>query len=185
MSPPGGHKTYLAILLVAVVVFSMLLRRSFFGAQPPRSDAPATVAVEVSGEVPSPGIYLVSRDRATVSNALLTAGLSGIEADGMRKLESGESLAVVKTENGFRVIAGQMQASARLALGLKIDVNSASEEDLMLVPQMRPEFAAAIVKGRIDRPWEKVEDLAQIHGIGPKTVQKFEEFLDASPRGRK
>ncbi len=185
MSLPVGHKTYMGILLVGVAIFSMLLWRSYVGVLPLRSDSPAPVAVEVAGEVPAPGIYLLDRERAVVSNALLAAGWNGIAADGARKLEPGESLVVAKTEDSFQVISGRMKASSRLALGLKIDLNSASVEDLMLVPRMSFEFAAAIAKSRIEKPWENVEDLAKIHGIGPKTVLKFEDYLEVSPWGHK
>lgn len=183
MSDQSGRKIHAAILLVSAAFFSVLLWRSYHGVRPP-SDAPAPVAVEVRGDVPAPGIYLLDRERAAVSDALSAAGWAGIVPDGPSRLESGESLIVTKTDEGPHVVFDQMRASVRLTLGLKIDINSASEEDLMLVPQMRPEFAAAIVNGRLERPWEKVVDLAEIHGIGSKTAQKFVDYLEAAPKGR-
>jgi len=103
---------------------------------------PAPVEVEVKGDVPAPGIYLLDSGRARVSDALLAAGWPGLIPDISRELESGQSLSVLKTGAYPQITTGWMSAAARLAFGLKLDLNAASAQDLMLVPQMRPDIAA-------------------------------------------
>ncbi|MFZ2444776.1 MAG: helix-hairpin-helix domain-containing protein [Syntrophobacteraceae bacterium] len=178
-----GRKIQAAVVLVAVLVFCLLLWRSYRGPQSPAAVLPAPVAVEVKGDVPAPGIYLLDGARARVSDALSAAGWSGLLPEVSRKLESGESLGVLKTGSYPQITAGRMPAPARLAFGLKLDLNSASAPDLMLVPRMRPDTAASIVKRREQKRWENIEELVEIHGVGAKTVQKFEQFLEAGPRG--
>lgn len=51
-----------------------------------------------------------------------------------------------------------------------IDINRASVEQLQYLPDVGPVVAREIVKGR---PYESVEDLKQVKGIGDKTLQKI------------
>lgn len=178
-----GRAVHAAILLIAAILLLLLIRRSYFSSENRERVSSAPVVVEISGEVPNPGIFLLRRDQATIAGALAAAGFGGHEGAG-DSLEPGASLRVVKTDNGYSVSSGRMGASARLAAGLKIDINSASEEDLMLVPGMRGEIAEKIAKRRLDKPWESMADLSEIHGVGPKTAQKFEEFLEVKSYSR-
>ncbi len=77
-----------------------------------------------------------------------------------------------------------MPAAARLTLGEKLDVNIASEEELMLVPQMKTGFAATIVNRRLRQVWQNLDELEEIPGVGPKTVASWRNYLDANERGR-
>jgi DNA uptake protein ComE-like DNA-binding protein len=76
-----------------------------------------------------------------------------------------------------------MPAAARLTLGEKLNVNTSSEEELMLVPQMRAGFAAAIANRRPKSGWESLDDLEEIPGVGPKTVEKWRNYLEVTDSG--
>ena len=76
-----------------------------------------------------------------------------------------------------------MPAAARLTWGEKLDVNSSSEEELMLVPQMKAAFAAVIVKQRRQACWRNLMALETIPGVGPKTVEKWQPYLEAADCG--
>ena len=181
MSDPQGLKIPAAIVLVSAVLFSALLWRSYPGVKPQMADVQAPVVVEIKGDVPAPGTYFLDRERATISDALSAAGRQCISGDFSNRLESGQSLRVADADGPPLVVIGRMPASARLTIGLKLDLNSSSGEDLMLVPQMRQDIVAAIVERRREKPWGKVADLIEVNGIGPKTVHKFEEFLEVPP----
>jgi competence ComEA-like helix-hairpin-helix protein len=56
----------------------------------------------------------------------------------------------------------------------KIDVNTATEEQLEAVPGIGPYFAKAIIAGR---PYEKVEDIQNVNGIGTKTLAKLAPYF--------
>ncbi|WP_206170888.1 ComEA family DNA-binding protein [Phragmitibacter flavus] len=51
-----------------------------------------------------------------------------------------------------------------------VDINKASMEQLQYLPEVGPVTAQDIVNGR---PYESVEDLKKVRGIGEKTFQKI------------
>jgi DNA uptake protein ComE-like DNA-binding protein len=75
---------------------------------------------------------------------------------------------------------GTMPAAARLTLGEKLNVNTATEEELLLVPQMKVGFAAAIFDRRNRHEWQRLDELEEISGIGPKTVEKWRNYLEVN-----
>lgn len=60
-----------------------------------------------------------------------------------------------------------------------VDVNTASYEELQLLPSIGPVLAERILLYRERyEPFSSVDELQQIHGIGPKTVQKLKYYLE-------
>ncbi|AQT68669.1 ComE operon protein 1 [Anaerohalosphaera lusitana] len=60
----------------------------------------------------------------------------------------------------------------------RIDVNAADAESLVRLPGIGPSKAEAIVEYREEaRKFERVEDMEDVKGIGPKTVEKLRPFL--------
>ncbi len=53
-----------------------------------------------------------------------------------------------------------------------ININKASAEELMELKRIGPKYAASIIQFRKDHgPFEVVEDITKIKGIGPKTLE--------------
>jgi len=57
-----------------------------------------------------------------------------------------------------------------------LDLNRASISKLETLPGIGPETAKAIVKGR---PYQTIEDLGKIKGIGPATIEKLRDRVAA------
>ena len=76
-----------------------------------------------------------------------------------------------------------MDAAARLTLGIALDIDRASEQELLNVPGMKPEWARYIALRREKAPWRTLEELEEISGVGPKTVEKWREYLTVGTRG--
>jgi len=57
---------------------------------------------------------------------------------------------------------------------LRVNVNSATQEELEAVPGIGPARAAQIVAGR---PYASVDDLERLNGIGPKQIESMRPFL--------
>jgi competence protein ComEA len=65
----------------------------------------------------------------------------------------------------------------------KVDLNRASEEELMTVPGIGKTTAGRIVAFRDEHgPFERVEDLLKIKGIGEKSFQKLSAYVKVSRR---
>ncbi len=58
----------------------------------------------------------------------------------------------------------------------KVDINHASVVELETLPGVGPAMAARIIAGR---PYSKVEDLKRVKGIGDKTLEKLQPFVEA------
>jgi len=65
-------------------------------------------------------------------------------------------------------------AALRLVLDLPIEVNTASEGDLQLLPGVGPKLAARIVRTRREGgPFHSLADLQQVKGIGPAKTERL------------
>ena len=62
----------------------------------------------------------------------------------------------------------------KLAPGQRVNLNTASQEDLELLPGIGPSKAKAIIKGR---PYHSPEDIMKIRGIKEGTYKKLKEFI--------
>ncbi len=69
-------------------------------------------------------------------------------------------------------------AAARQEPQEPIDVNTASEEDLELIPGIGPAMAQRIIAWREQNgPFERIEDLLNVRGIGLKTLEKLRPYV--------
>ena len=60
-----------------------------------------------------------------------------------------------------------------------IDVNTASTEELEVVPGIGPKTAETIIKYRdAFGPFENINELIEVPGIGEKKLEKFKEYLE-------
>lgn len=169
-----------AISLLALAIFLLLLNRLIQRDHPPAPPAPAPVIVDIQGAVEHPGIYLLKGPTATTADALKAAGRESFEVpDHLRDctVTSGHLIRVVETSDGVHIQLERMGAAALLTIGMKLDVLSATVEDLCLVPRMRQEFAEAIVRYRQRNPLRSLDELKAIPGVGPKTIEKWRNHL--------
>jgi competence protein ComEA len=146
------------------------------------------VFVAVEGAVKQPGIYLLPGPEVSFARAIQSAGglqscISNAlcEEDAMKNIGNGRMLQIECSGHGapeFRV--KWMPAAARLTLGEILNVNAASEKDLMIVPQMKSGVAEAIVKRSRSQSWRTLEELEEISGVGPKTIERWRNYLMAA-----
>ncbi|TCW37735.1 competence protein ComEA [Laceyella sacchari] len=139
------------------------------------------IIIDVKGAVHKPGIYHFSTE-ARVYEALERAGGARDEADLGRvnlaePLRDGMVLYIPKQGEQGTPFMEMAKADSADASG-KINVNTATVEELDKLNGIGPSKAEAIVRYREEHgPFQSVEDIAQVPGIGAKTVEKFREQI--------
>ena len=74
-----------------------------------------------------------------------------------------------------------LQAGAGTIPSLRIDLNSATTAQLMLLPGVGERLAERIAKYRVDKgPFQRVEDLRRVAGIGPATLERLRDWVYVS-----
>jgi len=60
----------------------------------------------------------------------------------------------------------------------KLNINTATVQEFTLLPMIGPSKAAAVVTYREENgPFEAIEDLVKVKGIGRRTLQRLEPYL--------
>lgn len=181
-----------AVILVAALILAILLLRLHRKNHPASTDPFPVVVVSVKGDVSNPGVYLLQGSVATAADAVRAAGGFGrrdLEAPPSaaslaRYVTNGQTVRVsVKGDGETEVTLESMDGAGLLALGKKIDLNTATEEELRLVPRLKSEMAKAIVERRREGNWRNLEELTEIPGVGQKTIEKWKEYLEVKSPG--
>jgi competence protein ComEA len=172
---------------------------------PASAEEPAQVAVAVAGAIESPGLYWFEAG-ARVQDALDEAGGTTQAADLgdlnlAARLVDGTTLTVPARPNemGWRDpqfdpgrnpaayrISGWTEAGPGGHAGSpaapggsgRINLNTASQDQLEALPGIGPVLAGRIAAGR---PYAHVSDLQRVSGIGPKRFATLEPLVTAGP----
>ena len=68
------------------------------------------------------------------------------------------------------------------SLGARIDINVATARDLEAIPGVGPSTAAAIVWHRkVAGPFDEIDQLLRIKGVGPKRLEALRPYVRAGP----
>ena len=133
----------------------------------------ASIVVYVAGAVAAPGVYTLD-NAARVTDAVTAAG--GVAADAdldvvnlAAAVHDGERVYVPKVGGTVPPVVGAdvVVVDNSTAPG-PVNINSATAEQLDVLPGVGPTTAAAIVSHRQQHgPFQNVEQLADVRGIGP------------------
>ena len=142
---------------------------------------PALVRVYVTGAVLHPDVYVLPAG-SIVKDAIETAGGATSEAD----LDSVNLAVEVQDQQQVHVprlgeAASPVLRSATPVLiatpaGGKVNINTASVEELDVLPGVGPTIAQRIVDYRTENgPFRSIEDLMQVKGIGSATFADLKD----------
>ncbi len=99
------------------------------------------------------------------------------QADIPGAVVSDDSAISISAEGGVLKIR-DLAAPKRLALGLPVDLNSLSEEELLLIPGIGVKLAAQVVQLRQERGrFEEISDLTAVRGIKEKRLNDLKKYL--------
>ncbi len=142
-----------------------------------------SVAIEVRGSRPE-GIYFMPKGMALDQISKVVGGESLPKSAPRnperlrrpdRSIADGAMLVISPTGE---VTVDEMSAAGRLALGLRIDINHASEADLALVPGIGDRMAAQIMQWRLEKgEFRDLSDLTAVPGIKEKKLNSLKNYL--------
>lgn len=191
-----SQSAYTADALITANPLGQARQPEQFNEDDKEAHASEECAVYVSGAVKKPGVYRY-RGTARVCDAIDAVG--GLEksaaSDSLnlaRKLEDGEQICVLTKKEAARAEKkGRREAgasgeekggdSANSDSGGKVNINTATETDLMTLPGIGEAKAALIVSYREEHgKFSKIEDLMQISGIKEGIFQKIKNNITTS-----
>jgi comEA protein len=89
-----------------------------------------------------------------------------------------EHLTLKEDGRGCVIQRASIPASQRFVLGMALNINEASQEDLESLPGVGPSVAKAIIEDRSQSgPFPSIEALDRVKGIGPKAIERLREFI--------
>lgn len=154
------------------------------------AQVPPDLRVYISGAVQEPGVYSLQPGDRLV-DALKAAGGATAAADLTalnlaRRVQdeeyyyipvAGETPPPIATSiNGPALVESTIAASAGGGNGL-IDLNAASAEILATLPGIGPVKAQAIITYREQQPFQSVDQITDVPGIGPATYEKIRGLI--------
>lgn len=177
-SPPRSHQAIILVLSLCLTGI-WAWRAGFIRPDSPPGNVPQQhYFIEISGDIPSPGFQLFFSS-PTMQQVWEKAGGQGPVPNGSQELTSGSKVNITSD----RVTnVGRMSGSDLLTLGLKIDPNQASVADLEVIPGIGPVLGKNIVEFRGKHgPFQKVEDLVAVKGLGALKLEKMRQHLLITP----
>ena len=158
------------------------------GVDQPGPTPSGTVLVHVAGAVQKPGVESLP-DGSRVYQAIEAAGgaapdarldglnLAEVVADGAKIVvpSAGDAVGGAQGLEPGGTAGGSSRAPAGSA---KVDINTASVEELGTLPRVGPVMAQRIADWRKDHgPFKSVEELDAIDGIGPKLMESLKGLV--------
>ncbi|WP_237036293.1 helix-hairpin-helix domain-containing protein [Mediannikoviicoccus vaginalis] len=143
------------------------------------SEKPKEVYVHIDGEVVNPGLYKLTTDDR-VNDLLVLAGgatdkASLKDVNLAKRLEDEMKIYIPsKDEIGSNEVSGQSGLSSSTG---KINLNTASKDELKTLPGIGDSRADEIIRYRENTGFSKLEDIKNISGIGDKTYEKLKDLI--------
>ena len=138
------------------------------------------IIVDVVGAVRAAGVVRMPAG-ARVYDAIAAAGGATADADVQQlnlaaRLADGTRIAVPHQGETLTPVTGADNGSPT-APG-RVDLNTATPEQLDALPGVGPATAAAIVRDRDEHgPFRSVDDLARVRGIGPAKLEQLRDLV--------
>lgn len=141
---------------------------------------PVVVIVDVKGAVKYPGVYTMQEGDRLI-DAITAAGGYLPEADSRmlnHALRLADEAVIYVPIYGEELPEISESHQPNTQMDDRININTATEQQLQTLPGIGPSKASAIIEHRTERgPFQKVEDIMQVSGIGQKTFERLESLI--------
>lgn len=175
----GQIKGLIAVcLILAIIPFFIFLHSLFSSYQAPAfsDQSDNSIAVEVVENDQPKGIYFVGSE--TSSRQLLkSAGIGEFSFQDF-KLDDGMKITINSVSGKNDIIVTKIANAERLALGMPLDINQATEDDLFLVKGIGETTAKKILdlRNKLGR-FSDINQLLEIKGIKEKKLTGIRKYL--------
>ena len=170
-------------LMLAVIPFSIFFFRSFTEYKTPAftNQCDDCLAIEIADGGQSAGVYFVVPG-STVNRLLKSASVEK-QAKNDFRLKAGMKLVIDPVLKNKDIVVTEMTAAGRLSLGLPIDINQATEDDLLLIKGIGQTTAQNILdlRKKINR-FKDIKQLMEIRGIKEKRLAQIQKYLYVEKR---
>ncbi|MBX0315013.1 helix-hairpin-helix domain-containing protein [Planomicrobium glaciei] len=150
---------------------------------PTQDPVPTTLMVDIKGQVAKPGVYELPVD-SRMTDAIDAAGgfLAAAEPKAINlAMKVVDEMVIYVPEIGEEAAVPTAQpgtAAAGSAKEALVNLNTATDAELMTLPGIGPSKAEAIIAYRTDSGnFQKIEDLKNVTGIGDKTFEKLKDSI--------
>lgn len=149
----------------------------------PQDISTANIRVHIDGAIKQPGVYEISSNTHVYQLILIAGGIlpqANLDKINLAKvLKNGDKVSVptakiprIKSRSEKRPKPPVLTSITRLSM------NAATLEEWDHLPGISPKVAQAIVEFRYrNGPFQSIEELLKIKGIGTKTLDKIRQYL--------
>ncbi len=140
------------------------------------------ITVDIEGAVNNPGVYKL-KDGSLIQDAINLAGGLSDRADNELMAKEINRADVLKNNQKIlipiKIEASQQVAGTETSAqnSDKININSATLEQLDSLPGIGPVYAQRIIDYRKKKSFSSLEEIMEIQGIGEKTFAKFRDLI--------
>jgi competence protein ComEA len=135
-----------------------------------------SLVIEVVDKNQSNGIYFVSPE-TSAREFLKKSGIGEFSAKDFR-LDDGMKITIGSNSGRDDIIVSKIEADKRLALGMRLDINKTTEDELLLISGIGEVTAKKILdlRSKLGR-FRNIEQLMEIKGIKEKKLARFRKYL--------
>ena len=135
---------------------------------------PGELTVYVSGAVLTPGVYRLPAG-SRVDDAIKAAGGFAVGA------EQGNINLATPLADGQQIDVPGIVSSSHVNAG-RVNINTATAEELDALPGIGPTTAQAIVDYRLQNGnFQTIQDIQKVPGIGPATYDGIQDYITVGP----
>jgi len=170
------------LLLLLVLVLPLFFQTIFNRSNPDSAFYNENGFIQVTGDVPLPGVYHLYSPSNIISILNKAAGLS--ELDDLSQsipstaIRSGMKISVLREGKIWRFRNEEMSAFYKFTLGIPISLNQESEEGLTAIPGIGPQLAKTIVQERDKRGrFHSLNEFMSVKGIGPRLIKRIGAYV--------
>jgi competence ComEA-like helix-hairpin-helix protein len=141
------------------------------------------LAIKIVENNQSAGVYFVPP--GTSVNKLLESAGIGQSSENNLLLKTGMKLIIDSASGNKDIVVTEMPAADRLSVGLPIDINNATENDLLSIKGIGPSTAQKILdlRNKLSR-FKDIKQLTEIKGIKEKKLAEIQKYLYIEERQR-